>query len=135
MKTLGFQLGIKYNGTYQVTLDFLVLLPAILGTIPIPLAVVQVLGAAATHVPDTHLLLPRLLGLWGFTVNSETATCSSDISFKEFLLAFQTFAIVLPGFFSRACHALAEEFLPLLLHDLILSQTLVAILHHLLPRR
>lgn len=69
MKTLSFQLGIKYNGTYQVTLGFLVLLPAILGTIPIPLAVVQVLGAAPTHVPDTHLLLPRLLGLWGLTVS------------------------------------------------------------------
>lgn len=132
MKTLRFHLGIKYDGAYQVTLGFLVLLPAILGTIPIPLAVVQVLGAAATHVPDTHLLLPRLLGLWGLTGKSETATCSSGIPFTEFLLAF---TIVLPGFFSRACHALAEEFLPLLLHDLVLSQALVAILHHLLPRR
>lgn len=89
MKTLRFQLGIKYDGAYQVTLRFLVLLPAILGTIPIPLAVVQVLGAAATHVPDTHLLLLRLLGLWGLTMKSETATCSSGIPFKEFRLAFK----------------------------------------------
>lgn len=134
MKTLRFQLGIKYDGAYQVTLGFLVLLSAILGTIPIPLAVVQVLGAAATHVPDTHLLLPRLLGLWGLTVK-HTCHMQQQCCFQRLPVSFQTFAIVLPGFFSRACHALAEEFLPLLLHDLILSQALVAILHHLLPRR
>lgn len=42
---------------------------------------------------------------------------------------------VLPGFFSWSPHALFEELLPLLLHDLLLSQALVAILNHLLHRR
>lgn len=56
---------------YQVTLGFLVLLAAILGTVTIPVAVVQILGAVATHVPDAHLLLPGLLGLWRLTVSKK----------------------------------------------------------------
>lgn len=64
-----FNVKVKYDCLYQVTLGFLGLLPAILGTITIPVAVVQVLGAVATHVPHTHLLPPGLLGLGRLAVS------------------------------------------------------------------
>lgn len=40
----------------------------------------------------------------------------------------------LPGFLSRHHRALAKEFLPLLLDDLVSSQALVTVFDHLLPR-
>lgn len=42
--------------------------------------------------------------------------------------------LIEPGFDSSCHHALAKEFLPLLLHDLISSETLVSILNRLLNR-
>lgn len=91
-----FIVGVKCDCIYQVVLAFLGLLPAILGTITIPVAVVQLLGAAATIVPDTHLLLPRLLGLWGLAVsknakhhnrNQQSLKSRGVFSLEEFLLA------------------------------------------------
>lgn len=59
------------GAVYQVGLDFLVLFVTIWSIVSIPFAVVQVLGAATAHVPNTHLFLPGLLGLWGLTVEQE----------------------------------------------------------------
>lgn len=39
-----------------------------------------------------------------------------------------------PGFFSRSCCVFADEFLPLLLYDLLRCQTLVPVLNRLLGR-
>lgn len=54
-----------FNRIYRITLGLLVSIDG--RTIPIPFTVIQIFGAATTHLPNPHFLLPRLLGLWGFT--------------------------------------------------------------------
>lgn len=76
---------VRCDCMYQVTLGFLVLLPAILGSITIPVAVVQVLGAVATHVPHAHLLLPGLLRLWRLAVSKNAKHHNRNQSWLTFL--------------------------------------------------
>lgn len=54
-----------FNRIYRITLGLMVSI--ISRTISIPFTVVQIFGARTTHVPNTHFLFSRLLGLWGFT--------------------------------------------------------------------
>lgn len=54
--------------------------------------------------------------------------CMNSIHSNDIYMYF-----FLPGFCSSYPHALACEFLPVLLHDLVMSQALVTILDRLLP--
>lgn len=61
----------------------------------------------------------------------DTKTSRSEFLLKKDIFFFFTE----PGFNSGRHHALAKEFLPLLLHDLLRSETLVSVLNRLLNRR
>lgn len=64
--------GVKMKGIYRVNKCILVLVPTIGGTISISFAIVQVLGAASTLVPNTPFFLLRLTRLWRLTMSKMT---------------------------------------------------------------